>query len=1230
MISPGSIVSLRRALFAFVVSVVLVAVLVSPAWASVERGHVYGSTFGASGSGDGQLDKPQGIAVNEETGRVYVADSANNRVEFFSSKGVYEGQFNGSGTLANEKGVAAPEGMFAHVQQIAVDNSRSASDPSRGDVYVPVFYWQPGNATTVYDAVYKYTADGEYVGAITSTPECVIVNSQSVGEPIVKTERPCQFVNWVGVAVDPVGRLWVTFSPRKLGSSFVASFSNAVGNVYEREAKLVDISTFSNLNPALAVDARDDLFSNDGHAGVDEVSPSGGMLVRGVCGERPSRWPAVELGTGDVYMSEGGGWLRCGSDGVSVIESGPEGRLTAAAGIAVDSRSEEVFVVDEAKGDVVVFGPESPGAPTVTETHASAVDASTATLGGRINPRSEPGEAGTVYRFEYGRCSSVGECGSAAVVEGWRSAGGGVLGAGFEASSVATGVEGLVSGSAYRYRLVAENAIGRTIGSERVLLTEPVSSPFALPDGREWELVTPADALGARPLPIGFEGVTAWASVDGDRFAFETDQPTEEGVKGFAGAYYVEQVLGSRGVGGGWGSVDISPSRERVAGGWIGLGEDGRFFSEDLSKAIIEPPGAFSIPMGGGVSEAFPEPTGHTPYVRHNSTCAQTPASCFEPLLSAASEGGDVGERVNFGGSVTAMVGNTRFAAATGDLSHVLLDSSVALLPGAGTGLYEWADGALGYVGEGALPEGRRGVISEDGSRVFFIGRAEGKEELLLRDTVTGKSVQLDAGEEKCVLAGKCGSGGGVFQLATPDGSRVFFSDLQKLTASSGAGDLYECAIREEGGRPSCALRDLTVPAVGGEAVEVQGDVLASNDGSYLYFVANGVLAAGARRGDCGTSPIGTRSETCSLYVSHEGAVEFIATLTGEDNPDWAQPRELAQMSSRVSPDGRWLAFMSSSSLTGYDNLDVVSGRPDEEVFLYHAAGEGGGAGRVICASCDPTGARPHGAEAVKLGFGEALAVGTLSGWSGRQWLAASTPEWTHEAFTTIGIHQPRYLSDEGRLYFNSFGALAPQDTNGNEDVYEFEPVGVGSCSSGAYTFYEAVGGCVSLVSSGVASGESAFLDASVSGSDVFFLSSGALASGAEESGLKIYDAHECSSVSPCPAVPAVAAPECSTADSCRLAAVAQPDVFGAPASSTFNGAGNVVGAPGSKAVSRGAVGARELTRAQRLARALRACRKKRGKRRQACVRAARKRFGKSPRGARKSARGARKARGGR
>ena len=39
---------------------------------------------------------------------------------------------------------------------------------------------------------------------------------------------------------------------------------------------------------------------------------------------------------------------------------------------------------------------------------------------------------------------------------------------------------------------------------------------------------------------------------------------------------------------------------------------------------------------------------------------------------------------------------------------------------------------------------------------------------------------------------------------------------------------------------------------------------------------------------------------------------------------------------------------------------------------------------------------------------------------------------------------QQRYLLDDGRLFFDSEDALLPQATNGQQNVYEYEPEGVG------------------------------------------------------------------------------------------------------------------------------------------------------------------------------------------
>lgn len=155
--------------------------------------------------------------------------------------------------------------------------------------------------------------------------------------------------------------------------------------------------------------------------------------------------------------------------------------------------------------------------------------------------------------------------------------------------------------------------------------------------------------------------------------------------------------------------------------------------------------------------------------------------------------------------------------------------------------------------------------------------------------------------------------------------------------------------------------------------VEPGFDGEAGADGSYVYFVADGILetspgsskqVAGAVHGDCGlgVSDLGVGA-VCNVYVRHGGVTRLVAVLSAGDLPDWRQ--ELARNASRVSPDGRWLAFMSDRSLTGYDNEDVTGhGRKDEEVFEYHAPQNlEKESGTLTCVSCDPTGARPVEAE---------------------------------------------------------------------------------------------------------------------------------------------------------------------------------------------------------------------------------------------------------------------------
>ena len=217
------------------------------------------------------------------------------------------------------------------------------------------------------------------------------------------------------------------------------------------------------------------------------------------------------------------------------------------------------------------------------------------------------------------------------------------------------------------------------------------------------------------------------------------------------------------------------------------------------------------------------------------------------------------------------------------------------------------------------------------------------------------------------------------------------------------------------------------------------------------------------------------------------------------------------------------MTFDTASRLAGYDNRDAVSGKLDSEVYLYDAQEN-----RLACVSCNPTGARPAGSADLP-----------------------ASAEIEHDR----GIYRPRAVSDGGRVFFDSSDGLVSQDVNSNEDVYEFEPDGTGSCTLESTLFDTKSNGCLSLISSGTSSGPSSFLDASVSGDDVFFLTAAKLTSQDVDDADDVYDAHVCTTAVPCVTQP-VLAPPCSTGDACKPAPAPQPSIFGEPASATFTGAG--------------------------------------------------------------------------
>lgn len=747
-------------------------------------------------------------------------------------------------------------------------------------------------------------------------------------------------------------------------------------------------------------------------------------------------------------------------------------------------------------------------------------------------------------------------------------------------------------------------------------VAQAVSVASALPDGRQWEMVSPLNKNGARIAALGAQedGGVSQAAVGGGAFTWVADTAIGSEPAGNL-SFEWSQVFSVRGPGG-WSSRDIAPPHEAAPGAHIGDGTEYKFFSPDLSLGLVAEMGA--TPLSSQATEK-------TIYLREDAGSSYLPLVTRSNVFSErAFDGPTKGSALELDAQEKA--GETpTFRGAAPDLNHVVFSDNLkeGLTSNANKGLnlYEWAGGQLQLVS--VLPGGTttaispqlagvsvRHAVSDDGSRIVWLGGNEGERALYMRDMVKGETVRVDAAQGVPEPVGAQAQ----FQMASGDGHRVFFIDGQRLTedAAASSNDLYVFETTNGGDEAlKGTLTDLTVDPNAGESAGVQGLLPgASEDGSYVYLVASGVLSENE---NATVEHEKAAPGADNLYVLHNTAMgwttTFIARLSSEDKADWDEGGQggngsLDGLTSRVSPDGRYFAFMSDGEPTGYDNHDKNSGVADEEVFLYDASAE-----RLVCASCDPSGERPVGAldEAFfPNGLKTQLLIDEAKVWTGR-WLAANVPGWT-PAELESAFYQSRYLSDNGRLFFNSSDVLVPQDVNGTEDVYEFEPSGVGSCTGGSSAFSGVTGGCVSLISSGSSAEESVFLDASEGGGEVFFLTAAKLAPQDIDADQDVYDARECTTQSPCVATP-VAPPECTTADACRASYAPQPPIFGAPASATFSGPGNLTPSAPGPAVVKPKVKA--LTRAQKLARALKACGKvKAQKKRAGCEIRARKKYG--------------------
>lgn len=657
------------------------------------------------------------------------------------------------------------------------------------------------------------------------------------------------------------------------------------------------------------------------------------------------------------------------------------------------------------------------------------------------------------------------------------------------------------------------------------------SGPSAsLPDCRAYEMVSPAKNEGGNVYTPDNGEESLGDAVTLTNFPFEAAPDgsavvySADALSAGSGGHLADSYLATRNPSGGWAAVNLEPP------GYVEVHYRG--FSEDLSVGIFatcegptrEEPRLAPEAPSGEYQMLYSRTNGDGGGSGYRALITVKPPK--QPPVCEPAQGGAF-----FGSSPEGGRGHPPlYAGGTSDLSHILFEANDALTTNATpTGaeendLYDLVDGELRLVnvlpgeshGEpdaafgspwqgGGNPSDFSHVISADGSRIFWTDLKTG--DLYVRENGTS-TVRVSAGPAQ-------------FWTATPDGLYVFYTEGEKL---------WRFDVDSE------AREELAGEGLAGEGAGVEGVIGVNEtgeDGSYVYFVATGILAgnenANAEKAETGHH---------NLYVRHDGATTFIAALSAEDDNnrvgagtegaaygDW-QP-DLGHRTVEVTPDGHSVVFMSDRSLTDYDN--VVNGEAVNEVYVYDAETEP----HLSCVSCDPSGAPPS----VFFGHNE----------RNSSFLPTSGGGSTAGSYTYL----PRWISDDGhRVFFDSVEPLVSQDSNGLRDVYEWERDGAGSCQDS--------GGCVYLLTGGTSTDSSSFIDASANGDDAFIVTRAQLVPQDRNEDFNLYDARV-GGVQP------LFPPACS--DTGCQGVPSAPPLFATPPSVTFNGVGNFEPPPPAPAV---------------------------------------------------------------
>jgi NHL repeat len=425
----------------------------------VPVGHSFLSAFGSSGLGDGQFSENAGLALDQSSGDVYVADTANHRIEKFDADGGFVsawgwGVDDGSAaaqvcTSGCQAGIAGSgAGQLASPKFVAVDNS---GGPSDGDVYV---------ADRTSGTVVKFDSAGNYISTNDGSA------SGSAFGPLA------------GIAVGAGGDLWTYDSggePNHTG--VMREFAQDGGFVTQWN------SGYQVTAAGIAVDSSDHLYVARGTPSVEKFTSSGGDVGAVTAGGNATGF-VVDPATDDLYVDAGGTEIdryasSCDPSGgpCEIAESFGVGDLNAANAIAVKGSSGRAYVSDP--DTVKIFNRGT--LPEVVTGTGTALSAGSASLDGTVDAN---GVALVDCHFEY-----VSD--EAFLAAGFNdlSSGGSVpcdqapgsIPVDFEDHPVSAMVGGLDPAKLYHFRLVAANALVGARGQDVLIsgqsLVETTGSP---------------------------------------------------------------------------------------------------------------------------------------------------------------------------------------------------------------------------------------------------------------------------------------------------------------------------------------------------------------------------------------------------------------------------------------------------------------------------------------------------------------------------------------------------------------------------------------------------------------------------------------------------------------------------------------------------------------------------------------------------------------------------------